>query len=268
VSLHGSEIDTSRPNMARVYDYLLGGKDNFAADREMAEDLLDPEDGCPALRELVRDNRRFIAKAVTWLSMPGIRLSAKGIRQYVDAGCGLPVHPAVHETARASGDPGARVAYVDNDPVVLTHLRALQHDGAGVAIIDGDLTDPARVLKDPALTGVIDLAEPVAVILGAVLHFRSADAAREIAAGWMAPLAAGSALVISVVHYQDPELAARMARRYTAGTLHNHSPETVTGFFGDLRLPHGGAANLRNWPLPSGNGGGAMVIGGIGLKKH
>jgi hypothetical protein len=75
-------------------------------------------------------------------------------------------------------------------------------------------------------------------------------------------------VVISTVWYGDEELAARMAARYTAGRLHNHSPGTVTSFFGDLRLPHGGAANLRNWPLPSGNGGGAMVIGGIGLKKH
>lgn len=258
-------IDTSRPNMARTYDYLLGGKDNFAADREMAEDMLDPEDGCPALRELVRDNRRFIAKAVTWLSVPGIR--AKGIHQFIDLGCGFPAHPAVHETARASGGPGARVAYVDNDPVVLAHVRALQHGGAGVAIVDGDLADPARVMKDPALTGVIDLDRPACIILAAVLHFRSADAAREIAAGWMEPLAPGSAVVISTVWYGNPEMAERMRRRYTAGRLYNHSQSDVTSFFGGLRLPHRGALDVRNWPVPSsGPVREPVVFGGIGLK--
>ena len=265
--LPGSDgIGTGRPNTARVWDYLADGKNAFAADREMAEDLLDPDGGYPGLRELARDSRRFTAKAVTWLSMPGIRLSAHGIRQFIDAGCGFPGRPPVHETAQAGLGP-AKVAYVDSDPLVLSHLKAMRDAGPGVAVVDGDLSDPRAVLKDPALTGVIDPGQPAAVLLTAVLHYFSADAAREITAGWAEMLAPGSALVISVLRFADEDLAGRMRRRYTAGTLFNHGPGDVGSFFAGLRIPQGQAAGLRNWPLPGGSqDGGASMTGGIGLK--
>lgn len=256
---NGGGIDTTKPSMARVYDYLLGGQHHFGADRAMAESLLDPEDGCPGLREMVRDNRRFITRAVTWLS-------ARGVRQFIDAGCGLPAHPATHETARAA-DPSAAVVYVDNDPEVLAWDRTLMDGSAGGVIIGGDLTDPAAVLSDKRLLEAVDLDEPACVILGAVLHFHDAAAAREIVAGWTGPMAPGSAAVVSCVRYEDPELAARMARRYTAGTLHNHSREDVSGFLAGLRIAQGQVMSVRNWPVPpTGPGPDALVYGGVGIR--
>ena len=115
-------MDTSKPNIARVYDYWLGGKDNYAADRDVADRMLEHD---PGLRDRVRDNREFVAGVA--------RLAAeRGIAQFIDLGAGLPTRPSVHEAARAV-HPGARVAYVDNDPVVVSHARALLATGAGLA---------------------------------------------------------------------------------------------------------------------------------------
>ena len=118
-------VDTSRPNAARVWDCLLGGKDNFAADRDLAEALTDPaRGGDPGLRALAREQRAFILRAVRWAAAHG------GIAQFIDAGCGLPFRPYVHEAAR-SAEPSARVAYADPDPMVVRHVQALERPGKG-----------------------------------------------------------------------------------------------------------------------------------------
>src|SRR5947209_8225838 len=163
-------FDPAMPNTARVYSHLLGGKDNFPSDRAEADLLLKIY---PPLAEMVQENRAFIAEAVTWTA-------SQGVGQFIDLGAGLPATPAVHQTAQAIL-PAARVVYVDLDPMVLSHARALLA-GPGVAAVAADLRDPAAVLADQELRAVINPAEPVCVILGAVLHFFDADTAREVAA--------------------------------------------------------------------------------------
>ena len=149
-------VDAGRPNIARVYDYLLGGKDNYAADRAETARLIEV---FPLLPVRARQNRLFLARAVTWLA-------GQGVRQFVDIGCGLPTAQNTHQVARAA-HPDCRVAYVDRDPVVVSHARALL-SGTGVIALQGDLADPDAILADPVLQRLIRLAEPVAVIVAMV----------------------------------------------------------------------------------------------------
>jgi len=227
-------FDASRPNIARVYNYWLGGGDNFAADREQAEQLLRIY---PGIADAVRANRQFVGRAVTWAAR-------EGIEQFIDLGAGLPASPSLHETARAVL-PGAHVAYVDNDPVVISHARALLATGDGVTAVPGDLRDPAAVLASEALTEVIDMRRPVCAILALVLHFSDAATARAITAGYVSALAPGSCVVISVGGNDDP--GGRVTAAYKAGTLHTHSREQVAGFLAGLDLVEPGLSDARTW---------------------
>ena len=140
-----ADLDPRTPSIARVYDYILGGKDNFAADREVADRLMA---AAPLTVEVSRENRQFLARAVTWAAN-------QGIGQVIDLGCGMPTVPNTHETAQAI-IPAARVAYIDNDPVVLTHLRALaEHGNPGVTVVDGDVREPDAIIG--AIQDDIDL---------------------------------------------------------------------------------------------------------------
>jgi len=154
-------IDTSTPNVARIYDYLLGGKDNFAADRAAAERLID---AIPDVAAIARDNRSFVARVVRYMTTAG------GIRQFLDLGSGLPTQANVHELAQAVA-PDARVIYVDNDPVVALHGQALLASGGQAGMVLGDLRDPAAVLQHPAVACLLDLSQPVAVLCTSTLHF-------------------------------------------------------------------------------------------------
>ena len=250
-------LDASRPNIARVYDYWLGGSDNYAADREMAQQLLEIY---PGIADAVRDNRKFVGRAVTWAARE------QGIGQFIDLGAGLPAPPSVHETARAVR-PEARVAYVDHDAVVISHARALLATDDGVAAVPGDLHDPAAVLASEALTEVIDVRRPVCVILALVLHFFDAASAREIAAGYISALVPGSCVVLSVGGSNDP--GGRAAAAYTAGTLHTHTREQVAGFLAGLELVPPGLTDARAWragwaekPKPQA----AYVLAAVGRK--
>ena len=163
-------FDPTTPSIARVYDYLLNGKDNFAVDREVAERLLAV---APLTVEVTRENRQFLARAVTWTAN-------QGISQFIDLGCGVPTAPNTHETARAV-IPGARVAYVDNDAVVLSHLLALVAKGdPGVTVIDGDVREADKILS--AVAAGIDLTVPACLMMGYLLHFFPVDAARDLVA--------------------------------------------------------------------------------------
>jgi hypothetical protein len=149
------------PSSARIYDCLLGGKDNYPVDRKAAEiigQLL------PDARLAVRQNREFLGRIVRYL------VGEAGIRQIIDIGAGLPAAGNTHEVA-AAACPDARVVYVDHDPVVLTHARDMLHGVPGTAIIDGDLCAPEAILADPDLTALIDFRQPVAILLVSVLHF-------------------------------------------------------------------------------------------------
>ena len=189
-------VDVTRPSVARVYDYWLGGKDNFVSDREMGGRMAELN---PALPDLVRHNREFICAAAA-------RAAAAGISQFLDLGSGLPAHPAVHEAVREV-IPDARVCYVDIDPVAAVHAQALLAGGEGLAAVRADLTEPEIVLGDPRVRAVIDVSQPVAIILAAVLHFLPAAPAAAVCASYMSQAARGSWLIVSSGHYEDKELA-------------------------------------------------------------
>ena len=154
-------LDTDTPHVARVYDFLLGGKDHFRADRAAAELLLRAN---PYLRDTCREQRDFLRRAVR-------HLAAQGVRQFVDIDTGLPALPTTHQIARAVA-PEVRVAYVDLDPIVLSHARVLLTDGGpGTAFVEGDLREPEALLRDPALSGLIDFEQPVAMVVTGLLHY-------------------------------------------------------------------------------------------------
>ena len=141
-------FDPTKPNIARVWDYWLGGKDNFAADRELAEKMLAVH---PVSAQMARENRQFLGRAVRYVA-------ARGIDQFIDVGAGLPTALNTHDIAR-SVNPEARVAYVDNDPIVISHARSLLAKSPGVIAVPGDMRAPERILADAGLTELIDLAK-------------------------------------------------------------------------------------------------------------
>jgi hypothetical protein len=250
-------FSVSRPSIARVYDYWLGGKDNFAADRDEAERLLRVY---PLVRAKARENRLFLARAVNWVA-------EQGIRQFVDVGSGLPTAQNTHEVAQAV-DPACRVAYVDYDPIVVAHARALL-SAEGVTAAEGDLGDPAAILGDPDVGRVIRLGDPVGLILAMVLHFFDAQAISEIMTTIVRSIAPGSYVVISVGS-GDEQTGGRLAREYGAGTLYNHAPAQILRFFDGLELVGRGLADAVDWdPLgaerPPAETGGHILVG-VGFK--
>lgn len=156
-----AEFDLSTPNVGRIYDYYLGGKDNYACDREVARLVLN---SAPDVPLTALENREFLKRAVEFLA------GEAGIDQFIDIGPGLPTQGNVHELVRRYR-PDAPVVYVDNDPVVLSHGQALLQQAAGVAVIDGDVRSPDVILSNPKLRSLIDLSRPVAVCMSLVLHF-------------------------------------------------------------------------------------------------
>jgi O-methyltransferase involved in polyketide biosynthesis len=225
---------TGKPTIARVYDYLLGGKDNFAADRDEAQRLLQ---ACPLLPARARENRLFLARAVNWIA-------GQGIGQFVDIGSGLPTAQNTHQVARAV-NPACRVAYVDHDPVVVAHAGA-RLSASGVTAVEADLRDPAGIISHPDTQRVIRPGEPLGLILGMVLHYINAQAASEIMTTLVRSIAQGSYVVISV-ESGDQQTGDRLARAYTATTLYNHAPSQITRFFDGLELAGPGLADATNW---------------------
>ncbi|MFG2000068.1 SAM-dependent methyltransferase [Spirillospora sp. NPDC048911] len=234
-------IDTTTPNAARMYDFFLGGKDNFPADRAAAEKILE---FVPEVHHVVRQNRAFLARAVR-------HLAENGIRQFIDVGTGLPTQNNVHEVAQAFA-PDSRVVYVDNDPVVLAHARALlTGEGTGeVAVVEGDLRDPEKIMSDPTVHSMIDFDEPVAVLLLAVLHFiptEPADLVRRLCE----PLGPGSYLVITHATPQDSRLedVPKVMDVYNSSTapvtLRDH--DEILPFFDDFDLVDPGLVYVSQW---------------------
>lgn len=257
---HG--FDTNKPNIARVYDYWLGGKENFAADRELAARLAQ---WYPPWVQACRDNRAFVGRAVTWAAR-------QGIGQFLDLGAGLPTSPAVHEAARAV-IPDARVCYVDNDPVVVRHADALLAGPRGIEAAEADLTDPLAVWESPHVQAVIDPAEPVCLILAMILHFFEAEQAREVVASYAAGAAPGSAFVISVGRNDNDWMWQKVRENYTAGALSNHSREEVLSFLDGLEVVPPGLALADAWRagMPSVPGrppGPAYVLGIVAVKRE
>ena len=230
-------FDTSRPDAARVLDCLLGGRDNFAADRELAARIAEAD---PAAAKRARENRAFLAAAT-------VRAAREGVSQFIVAGCGFP-RPAglnIHDAAREAA-PGARVCYVDRDPVALVHARALLA-GPGVAASGADPADPAAVLSDPDVLSVIDPAEPFGVIIVSLLHFLPEDAARDVCAGYADAMPPGSWLICTGSWFDDAGLLARLREVFTPAEIHPHPPQVFRGFFSGLNIVPPGITSARRW---------------------
>ncbi|MGI5162389.1 SAM-dependent methyltransferase [Microbispora sp. CA-102843] len=238
-------FDPSVPNEARVYDYWLGGKDNFAADREAAEAALLI---APELPLMCREGRRFLRRTVRFLA-------AAGIRQFIDIGCGLPTQGNVHEIARECA-PDARVVYVDKDPVVVNHGQALVEDNERVAVIRGDVRDPDSILTHPRLRALVNLDEPVGVLLVSVLAaINDDDLTMAITARLREAIAPGSYMVIShAISDLRPEvtdkLALLFANEWAAkddGRLRLPTRAEILPLFGDLEMVEPGLVQVPEW---------------------
>ncbi|HEX4829468.1 MAG TPA: SAM-dependent methyltransferase [Trebonia sp.] len=228
-----ADFDASTPSSARIYDALLGGKDNFAVDREVAARL---QAAAPLAVQVAKENRQFLSRAVTWVAR-------EGVSQFIDLGCGMPTSPATHESAR-SVIPAARVAYVDNDAVVIARLRALTAKGdPAITVVDGDLRDPAAILA--AVAAGIDLSQPACLVMGFLLHFFPAGAARDLAAAYTAALAPGSYVVLSAGRADSDDGFGAYSK--AGPTVYNHTDAEFAGFFGALELTDPGIADSREW---------------------
>ncbi len=244
-----------------MYDYYLGGKNNFPADREAAENVIA---AFPGIRRLARANRGFLVRAV-WF------LAEHGIRQFIDLGAGIPTTPNVHEVARQV-IPDARVVYVDNDPVVTRHSQALRATHDGVAAIRGDIRQPQGILADPDLLKVIDFARPVAVLFIAVLHFIRPDEDPDaIMAAFRWRMASGSYLAIShaAADGADPDVVARIADVYedaTAPAILRREDE-IRGLFTGLELVEPGLVDVSQWrPEQRTRPTRIRILAGVGQK--
>jgi O-methyltransferase involved in polyketide biosynthesis len=229
-------FDTKRPNIARVYDYWLGGKDNFAADRELARTMTEVNPGIPVM---ARANRAFITAAAR-------KAAEAGVRQFLDLGAGLPTRPAVHEAACAV-NPDARVVYVDSDPVVVSHAGALLATAPGIEAAEADITRPGEVLCHPAVRAAIDWAEPVCVILAAILHFRDSATAQQIVAAYAGAAPAGSWLAVSVFSGRDDDMETRSRSTYTAATFWVHGAADLAWWLDGFEVVPPGICEARRW---------------------
>jgi hypothetical protein len=255
------------PNVARMYDYLLGGKDNYPADRAAAERafVATPED---VVRGGVLQNRKFLGRAVRYLA------SELGVRQFLDIGTGLPTMNNVHEVAYAAA-AGTRVVYVDNDLVVIAHARDMLNGVPNATIIHGDLREPAGILADPTLRARLDFSQPIAVLLVAVLHFISdSEDPRGIVTALMDALPPGSYLVVSHVSADGYPKAAGAARAWddASSGLHMRSRAEVAAMLAGFPLVDPGELVwAAQWhpdeqTLPIDSPGGATVLCAIARK--
>ncbi|MQY05106.1 SAM-dependent methyltransferase [Actinomadura macrotermitis] len=244
---------------ARVYDRLLGGKDNYLPDRTLAGELLELQ---PHLETAARENRAFLARAVAVLG-------GLGVRQFLDIGCGLPTGDNVHQIA-ARHAPGARTVYVDHDPIVITHARAIMADDSDVTAFQADLRKPAELLGLAAAT--LDWDRPVAVLLGAVVHhLPGADDPAGVVAELRAALPPGGALVLTHATADVlPTRTAAAAARYGKGCGTVLTPRTrrqITAYFDGLTLLPPGVVLTAQWRARSANPARSLMYGGVGLHS-
>jgi SAM-dependent methyltransferase len=235
-------FDTSVAHPARRYDYLLGGKDNFAADRESGDRLIA---AIPQVRTGALENRQFLRRAVTHLA------GEAGVRQFLDIGTGIPTSPNVHEVAQAIV-PSARVVYADNDPIVLSHARALLTSSpqGATAYVDADLRRPDEILDAPELAATLDLSQPVALMLLAVLHFfpDSVDP-QALVRRLVSALAPGSYLVMSHGTYDflPAQTAQRADHTMSAEGVYPRDRDGFAAFFDGLELLDPGIVSVARW---------------------
>jgi O-methyltransferase involved in polyketide biosynthesis len=242
------DLDTTVPQTARIWNYWLGGKDNFPVDRQVGDQILE---AFPAIVENARASRAFLARAVQYLA------GEAGVRQFLDVGTGLPTANNTHEVAQAVA-PECRIVYVDNDPIVLAHARALltsTPEGA-TAYVDADLRDPDKILREAART--LDLTQPVAIMLMGILgHIADDDAAGSIVKRLVDAVPSGSYLTMNDGTDTSEEVveAARIWNQSANPTYHLRSPDRIASFFDGLELVEPGVVSPPRWrpgPGPSG----------------
>jgi hypothetical protein len=258
-------IDPDKASVARMYDAMLGGEHNFAIDREAvaAFTAIDPQ-----VRTLARANRDFLGRAVRFLV-------ASGVRQFIDLGSGIPTQGNVHEVAQAAG-PGARVVYVDNDPVAVAHSTSLLADNPDADVVDADIRRPADVLSAPQIRKLIDFEQPVAVLMITILHFVTpAEDPAGIVAAFRDALPDGSWLALSHATNQDrPDTAAAVGQLYRSkatSPVTARSHDEILGLFDGFDLVEPGLVYVPLWrPDPADeipeNPSEYWVYAGVGRK--
>jgi len=262
----GIVIDTSVPHPARRYDYLLGGKTNYAPDRASADAAVA---AFPGLRVAVEENRRFLRRAVTFMARE------RGIDQFLDIGTGIPSPGNTHEVSQAI-NPASRVVYVDNDPVVLVYSQALLSGTpqGRTTFLQADLRDPEGILASPVLTDTLDLSRPVGLLLIAVVHFlHDDDEPYAVVRRLVEALPSGSYLALSHATYDGlpPQIAERLRQAVTSersGAAWARTVPQVRQFFEGLELVEPGVVTLNRWraesePGPRPTDGEMVVCGAV-----
>jgi trans-aconitate methyltransferase len=237
-----TDLQTDRPHSARVYDYIIGGKDNFAADRETAATVLA---GWPGLRTSMIANRACMQRM-------GRHLAGLGVRQFIDVGTGIPSSPNLHEVVQETA-PDARIVYVDNDPIVLAHARALltSTPEGRTAYIQADMSSPESLLGDATLRDILDLSRPVALTVIAMLQF--VEDAQGLIEALVAPLAPGSYLAVTIPTGDLAPESQRLADDYTSSgiPMYLRNRAEVERLFAGLELLAPGVVPMPRWhPAP------------------
>ncbi|MCX4820483.1 SAM-dependent methyltransferase [Streptomyces sp. NBC_01142] len=237
----GKRIDTSKPHPARVYDWFLGGKDNYPVDEELGRHIMSID---ARAKHVAQTNRWFMQRFTRWMA------GEAGIRQYLDIGTGIPTEPNLHQIAQAAA-PESRIVYADNDPIVLTHAEALlRSTPEGMTdYIQADVRDPERILEQAGK--VLDFGQPIALSLVALLHFvGDEDSPYDLVHRLVDALPAGSYLVLSQLTADfDPVAVRRGVDMYAAGgvTLAPRSRAEVERFFHGLEPTEPGIVPLTQW---------------------
>lgn len=255
-------IDTSTPSVARMYDYYLDGKNNFRVDREAVDRVAD---AMPEIRQLARENRAFLRRAVR-------HMARQGVRQFIDIGAGLPTAGNTHEIAQEVA-PDTRVVYVDNDPVVLVHGRALLATDDNTAVATADMRDPASVLGHSETTKLIDFNEPVGVLLIAMPHFLTLEERPKVMGRLRDALPSGSHLAATHVTRDDRPLAVveqiEAVYANTPMPIYFRERDEIAGFFDGFELVEPGLVTIDAWrpdpadPAPEAT---FWLYGGVGRK--
>ncbi|MEV5410572.1 SAM-dependent methyltransferase [Thermopolyspora sp. NPDC052614] len=253
-----AKIDTSVPHPARVYDYWLGGKDNFEADRKVAEAAIA---ATPGVVEGARENRAFLGRAVRYIA-------EQGVDQFLDIGTGIPTAGNTHEVAQAV-NPAARIVYVDNDPIVMAHARALLRGTpeGRTAYIEADLRQPESILTHPGTLKVLDFSRPIGVIIvGTLMHIRDEDDPWGAVKQFTDATCPGSYLAITHLTADfEPEKMGALAAAYNTGPLRmtNRTREQVARFFTGFELVEPGIVPNSEW-RPDGPVREGLVAGSYG----
>jgi hypothetical protein len=231
-------FDADKPSIPRIHDYVLGGKDNFTVDREIFAELAEV---FPQITLLARENQEFVARAVGYVA-------GQGVTQFIDVGSGMPASPATHESAGLA-NPDSRVAYVDNDPVVIAHTAALLAYPGRVGAVPGDVRRPADILASPPLTALIDTSEPFCLVLSLILDYIPPGQAAETMAAFRDAMPTGSYLIMSI---GINETAIDVARDFNkihraAAEVHLHSRKQIEGYCAGLKAVEPGLTEVRFW---------------------